>query len=88
MIDPRVFRDEWRRLLARFGREWDRDQAKAYHEYLSPRMETAAFMASARSLWVSAKWFPRPADFLFLEASGDWEHVLRALDLCTPPEWG
>lgn len=88
MIDRTVFRDEWRRLVARFGQQWDKEQALAYLEFLSPHMDTAEFQSAARSLWAVAKWFPRPADFLLAASGEDWEHAIGAIELCTPPEWG
>lgn len=86
MIDKRQFLDVWAQLCGRFGRPVDAKQAAAYYENLSPVMDTPQFLVAARSLWAGAKYFPRPADFLTVAASADWQHVLDAVSSWRPPD--
>lgn len=87
MIDKGEFMRAWEHLSARFGRESNAGQAAAYYGFLNDQMDTPAFLQAARALWATAKWFPRPADFLLLSASGEWGLVLDAVKSCHPPEW-
>lgn len=87
MIERAEFMRAWEHLCGRFGRDPDPGQAAAYYGFLSEQMETESFLRAARTLWATAKWFPRPADFLLLEASGEWRCVLAAIEACHPPDW-
>jgi hypothetical protein len=87
MIDPAEFQTVWRHLLTRFGKTYDAGQAAAYLDYLSPEMDTDTFKAAARSLWATAKWFPRPADFLLVRAAGEWRTVIDCMAGCAHPDF-
>jgi hypothetical protein len=85
MIDRSAFKQAWGHICARFGREHDPKQAAAYFEYLSEQMETEEFLASARAIWATAKWFPRPADFLTVVVTDEWLKVLACVEDYNPP---
>lgn len=86
MIALDEFTPAWEHLCARFGKEPDARQSAAYYGFLSERMETDEFLRAARTLWATAKWFPRPADFLGLGASDDWQLVLNSAAAYNPPD--
>lgn len=81
MIDETQFFHAWRHICSRFNRTFEQEQALAYFEFLAEQMDTDGFLAAARSVWATAKFFPRPADFLVAGASGDWSVILRCMDL-------
>lgn len=87
MIDRQAFHRAWEHICARFGRDPDPRQEAAYFEFLSAQMDTEEFTAAARAVWATAKWFPRPADFLFLASTTDWRHVLAAVEACVSPSF-
>lgn len=87
MIDKDTFKAAWRRLCVRFGQAVDADQAAMYHQYLTELMDTDEFLVSCRAIWASAKWFPRPADFLSVRAGLDWPLVLECAEGYAPPDW-
>ena len=87
MIDPTQFHAAWEGLCTRFGKEPDPRQAGAYLRYLSEQMTTEQFLQSVRALWATAKWFPRPADFLLIGAASEWHLVLRCLEGFHPPDF-
>lgn len=73
MIDRRRFAAWWQRLEGRLGKA---DGADAYLLYLeSQGMETEAFEAAASAVWATSRFFPRPADFLLVEAGSAWDTV-------------
>lgn len=78
MIDLEKFRGVWAHLCARFNRAPDPQQAVAYHDYLTELMDTEEFLAAARAVWATSRFFPRPADFLTVGAGGDWGRLLAA----------
>jgi hypothetical protein len=93
MIDKEAFKQAWRRLAVRFRHEIgdasgpaSADSAAMYHEYLSELMDTEAFLAAAQAIWATAKWFPRPADFLTVSAAAEWPLVLQAASEYRPPD--
>lgn len=86
MIDREAFKGGWKYLLTRFNKEWDQAQAKAYYDYLSELMDTEDFLVSCRAVWATAKWFPRPADFLTVRAGSEWPLVLKAAEEYRPPD--
>jgi hypothetical protein len=85
VIDRAEFLRAWGHIVARFNRPDDPQQAAAYYGFLSEQMDTAGFLSAARALWATAKWFPRPADFLLLSAQCEWDIVLSAVEEYTPP---
>jgi hypothetical protein len=89
MIDHEIFGAAWKRLCVRFGRKVDSEEAADYHEYLSEQLGTEDFLAACRTLWATATFFPRPADFVLVGAADDWSRVLGAVEKYTPPqaEW-
>lgn len=86
MIDLEKFRSTWAHLCTRFGRDNDPQQAAAYFEYLTEQLDTEEFLRAARAIWATARWFPRPADFLTVGATGDWQLVLDAAAAYNPPD--
>jgi hypothetical protein len=77
-----VFEEGWRKLLERFGKPYSARQAADYLEFLNDcGMSDGAFKAATRQVWATAKWFPRPADFLTVGIGGEWETVLRCMEL-------
>lgn len=86
MIDKAAFKQGWRNLSARFGKEINADQAAMYYDYLSQVMETDEFLQACNAIWATAKWFPRPADFLNVRAASEWPIVLRCANEYRPPD--
>jgi len=86
MIDQAAFIRAWRHLCTRFGRKVDADEAAEYLDFLDGQLDTDSFLAAARVLWATAKWFPRPADFVLVGAAGEWRLVLEAVDRYAPPD--
>lgn len=86
MIDKDEFKAAWRNLLVRFGKEVNVDQAAMYYDYLSATMDTAEFLPACHAIWATAKWFPRPADFLTVRAGQEWPLVLSAAEAYRPPD--
>ena len=83
MIDRRKFTAWWQRLEARFGKT---EGADAYLIYLeSQGMITEAFEAAAAAVWATSRFFPRPADFLLVEAGSAWAAVLEHAPKLVPP---
>lgn len=79
MIPRETFLEHWRRICRRFDRTFDRanlEDAEGYLEFLGPRMSAEEFDEAARAVWATAKWFPRPADFLGVMAGQEWRTVL------------
>ncbi len=80
MISRELFLGHWQRICRRFGRTFDagnlRD-AEDYLDFLGPRMSDEEFDEAARAVWATAKWFPRPADFLGVQAANEWRTVLE-----------
>lgn len=87
MIDRSEFTRAWKHLCSRFGKQDDGEQAAAYLRYLDDQISTQEFMGAARALWATAKWFPRPVDFLLVAAGDDWQAVLSAAAGFSPPGW-
>jgi hypothetical protein len=87
MIDKDAFKDAWRKLAARFGKEVNAEQAAMYYEYLSDLMETDEFLGAARAVWAANTFFPRPADFLAIRAAQEWPLVLKCAEGFHPPDW-
>lgn len=83
MIEKRKFLAWWARLEERFGVT---PGADAYLRYLeSQRMDTASFETAAASVWATSRFFPRPADFLLVEAGAAWMAVLQHAPQLLPP---
>lgn len=80
MIDKKVFHREWVPLAARFGKEENVGQEAAYWAFLNPLMGDEEFTAAARTIWATAKWFPRPADFLLVNAAAEWAGVMECME--------
>lgn len=87
MINRAKFAEVWAHLCTRFNRANDAHQAAAYHEFLSEQMDTPAFVAAARAIWVSNTYFPSPAEFVMVQAQGDWPLVLDCAKGFHPPDW-
>ena len=81
MIDKDEFKQAWRRLCHRFGKEVNPQVAAAYYEFLNEALETGVFLSAAQVIWATAKWFPRPADFLTVGIGGEWDLVQRCMEL-------
>lgn len=88
MVERTQFHQVWLSLCERFGQDARPNQEMAYYRYLNEQMDTPTCLAAARALWATAKWFPRPADFLLAGAADDWARVLECVRLHHPPEWG
>lgn len=91
MIDKTVFAREWKSLLVRFGRKVDdanKEQGRRFYVFLSPQMDTETFLAAARSVWATSRFFPRPADFLTSRSTEVWAEVVKLLRGYSPPVWG
>ena len=72
---------EWARaflaLAKRFGRTPDTEEARMYGAYLdSCGLTVDEAVAACRSLWATARFWPRPADFLEVTAEREWAKVL------------
>lgn len=85
MIDRADFANAWKHLCGRFRRRNDPAQAAAYYDFLADQMDTAEFLQAARALWATARYFPRPADFVLVAGAAEWPTVLRAVAEYTPP---
>ena len=77
MIEQRVFLDTWKALCRRFGRSRDNEEALEHHAYLSGAMTTSEFVKSARHVWATREFFPRPADFLIVAGGLEWAELIR-----------
>lgn len=86
MIDKEAFKQAWRKLLVRFNREVDADQAAMYFDYLNDLMDTEEFLTAARAVWAGSTFFPRPADFVTVHAATEWPLVLKAAEEYRPPD--
>lgn len=75
MIDKDEYKRAWSAIVERFGKDFNPKIAAQYYEFLNGQMETAEFLAAARTIWASAKWFPRPCDFLVVGMGDDWRRV-------------
>jgi hypothetical protein len=82
MIDRHEFWAAWERLCRRFGRDLDKDEARDYHGYLDPQLDTEEFLDAARKLWASREFFPRPDDFLDAATGSSDEQALDQWQLC------
>lgn len=85
MIDKRTFVAWWKRLEDRFGQT---PGADAYLGYLdSQGMDSDEFELAASAVWATARFFPRPADFLLVQAGQAWDAVRKNVsDLQTRDE--
>jgi hypothetical protein len=80
VIDRSTFLAHWKRICRRFERPFDQGnlvEADDYHAFLDARMSTEEFDEAARAVWATARWFPRPADFLGMQAGHEWRTVLE-----------
>lgn len=83
MIDTRVFGAWWARLEERFGKQ---PGADAYARYLNAQgMGSQEFEGAASALWATSRFFPRPAEFLFIEAGIAWKCVQDNAPRMVPP---
>jgi hypothetical protein len=83
VIDRHKFTAWWQRLEARFGKT---EGADAYLLYLeSQEVGTEAFEAAAAAVWATSRFFPRPADFLLVQAGSAWVSVLEHAPKLVPP---
>ena len=64
MIEGNVYAERWRVLANRFNRDLDPEEANRYYRYLSPRLDTAQFVAASEHLWAESARFPKPKDFV------------------------
>lgn len=87
MIDAESFGLAWTHLEERFGRERNEAMRLMYYDFLTPQMDTDAFLAAARVVWASFKWWPRPADFLTVAAQCEWPLVVKCVEGFRPPDW-
>lgn len=83
MIDKHTFAAWWQRLEARFGETQGADAYLAYLE--SQGLETQDFASAAASVWATSRFFPRPADFLLVQAGAAWAAVLKHAASLVPP---
>jgi len=77
MIDDAVFLDAWEGLCRRFARAMDAQEARAYHAFLTERMDTDEFRWAAEVVWSSREFFPRPVDFLLVAPMGEWGRIME-----------
>lgn len=87
MIDKDVFKQTWRKMAARFGKDVNAEQAAMYFEYLNDLMDTEEFLGAARAIWAANTFFPRPADFLTVRAASEWPIVLKCAEGYHAPDW-
>ena len=91
MIEPAVFLTHWKRICRRFDRVFDAENVSEsgdYLDFLSARMSTEDFDEAARSVWATARFFPRPADFLSVQAGHEWRTVLEMATNFDRETWG
>lgn len=88
MIDRGTFNNEWTYLCERFRMTGEKEPSSVmrgrYYEYLSARMDTAAFVEAAGRIYCEAEFFPKPADFVPPQSAKQaaiaaWEDVLPLL---------
>jgi hypothetical protein len=80
MIERSVFLTHWKRICRRFDRAFDKDtltETDDYFDFLSARMSTEEFDEAARAVWATSRFFPRPADFLSVQAGHEWRTILE-----------
>jgi hypothetical protein len=83
VIDRPTFTAWWQRLEGRFGQT---EGADAYLLYLeSQGVGTGEFAAAAAAVWATSRFFPRPADFLLVQAGSAWVSVLEHAPKLVPP---
>lgn len=90
MIDRETFLWHWKRICRRFGKKFDQQNltdAEDYLAFLERRMPTEEFEEAAQAVWATAKWFPRPADFLRVQAGREWRTVLELVAAWDKPTW-
>ena len=52
----------------------------AYWKFLNDRLSNEQFMAAARTVWATSRFFPRPADFLLAAYPRTLPELNRAAD--------
>jgi hypothetical protein len=91
VIDRDEFKRAFRAIVDRFGRKMEPKEyaafAASYYEFLSGQMDTDTFLAAARTIWATAKWFPRPCDFMTAGIGDEWRVLTKCLDEYHAPEW-
>lgn len=90
MIARELFLEHWQRICRRFDKAFDRSNlrdAEDYMDFLGPRMSDEEFDEAARAVWATAKWFPRPADFLAVQAANEWRTVLELAQAFEAETW-
>lgn len=93
MIDRGTFNNEWTYLCERFRMTGEKEPSSVmrgrYYEYLSARMDTAAFVEAAGRIYCEAEFFPKPSDFApegnAKRAALAWEKVLPLLRNSSSP---
>lgn len=89
-IPRQLFLEHWKRICRRFGRGFDEGNladAEDYLVFLDGRLTAEEFVDAARAVWATARWFPRPADFLGVMAGHEWRTVLEVAGNWDPDAW-
>jgi hypothetical protein len=63
MITEAEFASGWRRILRRFNRKMNPDQAREYHAYLSRYLDDDQFRGAVDRIWADDDRFPKPNRF-------------------------
>ena len=90
MIQRTTFVDHWERICRRFRRPFDEmnmQDAEDYFAFLNEHMEQDEFVGAAQAVWATAKWFPRPSDFLAVRAGMEWRKVLEMVQRFDNATW-
>lgn len=78
MISEETFIGGWEMLCERFGHDLEESipEAQRLHDYLNQMgVEDEGFLLAVRRIWATARFFPRPADFLQDECAAAWDAV-------------
>lgn len=77
-LSKTVFLAQWEGLCDRFNRKIQdtTSDARRYYDFLAAQMTAEEFVQACRDVWLRAKFFPRPADFLQSRAEREWDAVL------------
>lgn len=87
MIDPEVWWRTWEKLCKRFKREPEQEEAGDYLTYLEGGgFDTEGAIRAAEVCWATREFFPRPADFVSIEAATGWRAILAWEAVSKPHE--
>ena len=85
MIDQTQFDNAMAFIADRCAKPPNEKQLAMYYAFLSPRLTTEEFLEAAKSVWSFAEFFPPPVAFMKARSEREWERIVLAMRLHTPP---